>query len=103
MHECDVFVLPSHKEPWGVVVHEMAASGLVLLCSDKIGAATSFLKEGENGFTFEHKNSESLYKALSKVTELEDSEILKMGNHSLKMAQKITPEKWAQTAIELID
>lgn len=101
--ECDAFVLPSHKEPWGVVVHEMAASGLVLLCSDKIGAATSFLEEGENGFTFEHKNSESLYEALSKVTELEDSEILKMGIHSLKMAQKITPEKWAQTAIELID
>jgi glycosyltransferase involved in cell wall biosynthesis len=103
VHECDAFVLPSHKEPWGVVVHEMAASGLALLCSDKIGAAAAFLKEGKNGFTFEHKNSESLYKAITKFTELEDSEILKMGNHSLKMAQKITPEKWAQTALELID
>ena len=102
-HECDALVLPSYKEPWGVVVHEMAASGLVLLCSDKIGAATSFLEEGKNGFTFEHKNSASLCQVFTKFTELEDSEILKMGNHSLKMAQKITPEKWAQTALELID
>jgi glycosyltransferase involved in cell wall biosynthesis len=29
---CDVFVLPSHKEPWGVAAHEMAACGLTLLC-----------------------------------------------------------------------
>lgn len=102
-HECDALVLPSYKEPWGVVVHEMAAAGLVLLCSDKIGAATSFLEEGKNGFTFEHNNSASLFQVFTKFTELEDSEILKMGNHSLKMAQKITPEKWAQTALELID
>ncbi|HUR30984.1 MAG TPA: glycosyltransferase family 4 protein, partial [Saprospiraceae bacterium] len=40
------FCLPSYKEPWGVVIHEMAAAGLPLITSDVCGASTRFLKDG---------------------------------------------------------
>jgi len=40
-----VFVLPSHFEPWGVVVQEYAASGFPLITSKAVGANESFLKE----------------------------------------------------------
>jgi glycosyltransferase involved in cell wall biosynthesis len=46
------FVMPSKAEPWGVVLHEMAIAGLPLLASDRVGAATAFLHDGENGFRF---------------------------------------------------
>jgi glycosyltransferase involved in cell wall biosynthesis len=48
--DADVFALLSHHEPWGVAVNEAAASGLPLLLSDLVGAASDLLAEGRNGF-----------------------------------------------------
>ena len=41
--ESDVFVLPSKFEPWGLVVHEMAAAGFPLIISEQVGAKEVFL------------------------------------------------------------
>ena len=43
------FVMPSRKEPWGVVLHEMAIAGLPLLASRAVGAATWFIDPTKNG------------------------------------------------------
>jgi glycosyltransferase involved in cell wall biosynthesis len=48
--DADVFALLSRQEPWGVAVNEAAASGLPLLLSERVGAATDLLAEGRNGF-----------------------------------------------------
>jgi glycosyltransferase involved in cell wall biosynthesis len=48
--EADVFALLSRHEPWGVAVNEAAASGLPLLLSDRVGAASDLLADGSNGF-----------------------------------------------------
>lgn len=45
----DVFALVSHRETWGVVVNEAAASGLPLVLSDRVGAARDLLEDGGNG------------------------------------------------------
>ncbi|MFZ6050939.1 glycosyltransferase family 4 protein [Halocola ammonii] len=93
------FVLPSHREPWGVAVHEMAAAGLPLLCSGKIGAATAFLEEAKNGFSFQSGSSESILKAFDRLGNLSDEELLAMGKHSNQLSQKITPKKWSETVL----
>jgi glycosyltransferase involved in cell wall biosynthesis len=48
--DADIFALLSHHEPWGVAVNEAAASGLPLLLSDRVGAASDLLVDGRNGF-----------------------------------------------------
>ena len=48
--DADVFALLSRHEPWGVAVNEAAASGLPLLLSDRVGAASDLLADGQNGF-----------------------------------------------------
>jgi glycosyltransferase involved in cell wall biosynthesis len=48
--DADVFALLSRHEPWGVAVNEAAASGLPLLLSDRVGAASDLLVDGRNGF-----------------------------------------------------
>jgi glycosyltransferase involved in cell wall biosynthesis len=48
--DADVFALLSRHEPWGVAVNEAAASGLPLLLSDRVGAASDLLAPGRNGF-----------------------------------------------------
>lgn len=47
---CDVFVLPSLVEPWGVVVNEAMAAGLPVILSDQVGASADLAAEGENGY-----------------------------------------------------
>lgn len=98
-----VFVLPSRKEPWGVVVHEFAAAGFPLILSDVVGAATEFLEDGKNGFSFPAGNVEELKLQLKKVMTLSQRELMVMGEISSELAQKITPEKWAKTLISVLN
>jgi len=99
----DVFILPSHREPWGVVVHEMAACGMPLLCSDAVGANEAFLEEGKNGFTFRSGDRESLIEALQKMISLTPEPYRQMGEKSRALAARINQEQWASTLHELTD
>ncbi|MBA3679763.1 MAG: glycosyltransferase family 4 protein [Bacteroidetes bacterium] len=101
IQQCGVFVLPSHFEPWGVVVQEYAASGFPLITSQSVGANDSFLIESQNGFLFETKNVQELKKVLKKIITLSDAELIKMASESHKLAQKINPENWTNTVLEI--
>lgn len=48
----DVLILPSIAEPWGLVVEEALAVGLVVLVSQACGARV-LVENGVNGFVFE--------------------------------------------------
>lgn len=49
---CDLFVLPSKNEPWGLVVNEAMCAGLPVLVSDGVGAAEDLVRNGQNGFQY---------------------------------------------------
>ena len=66
---CGFFVLPSISEPWGVVVHEFAASGLPLLLSNQVEAGSAFLRTGYNGFSFNHALKNDLTDKLKIIEE----------------------------------
>jgi glycosyltransferase involved in cell wall biosynthesis len=66
-HGCDVFVLPSAGEPWGLVINEAMNGGCAIIAAKEIGASADLVQEGQNGFTFPAGNSESLRAALKKV------------------------------------
>jgi glycosyltransferase involved in cell wall biosynthesis len=101
--ETAVFVLPSHKEPWGVVVHEFAAAGFPLICSDKIGAATQFLEKGQNGYCFEASNSEDLKVRMKQIISKTDDELIEMGQRSFRNASQNTPEIWADKLMNIVE
>jgi glycosyltransferase involved in cell wall biosynthesis len=67
-HACHVLVLPSQREPWGLVVNEAAASGLALVCSNVAGAAVDLVRDGVSGFTFPPTDPRALLTALREVT-----------------------------------
>ena len=60
----DVFVLPSSKEPWGLVVNEAMNFGLPVICSDQVGCAADLVKPGENGYIFSTGDIEALTDSL---------------------------------------
>jgi glycosyltransferase involved in cell wall biosynthesis len=94
------FVLPSHKEPWGVVLQEAAASGLPLICSEACGASVHLLQDGYNGYLFETGNVDHLAECLTRISGLSSSERLLMGRRSHEMSKQFTPKRWAQTLVE---
>lgn len=49
---CDVFVLPSGFEPWGLVVNEVMNAGRTVIVSDQVGSGPDLVREGENGSLF---------------------------------------------------
>lgn len=98
-----VFVLPSHKEPWGVVLHEFAAAGYPIICTDKVGAASEFLKNGENGYSVSPGNVNELAGAMQKMIGLTDQELSEMSRLSKKLAQKISTDAWIKTAVNYLE
>ena len=98
-----VFVLPSWKEPWGLVVHEFASAGFPIICSNVVGSSSTFLNQGQNGFLFEPKNIQDLRFSLEKIISKTDSELFEMGKMSQKLASDYTIEKWVLTAKELLN
>ena len=96
------FILPSRFEPWGVVVHELAAAGLPIITSNVVGSSTEFLIEGYNGFEFEVNDSSSLAKVMFEIIRLSDKELIKMGLRSHELAQRITPSTSALNLLSVI-
>ncbi|MGQ0827751.1 MAG: glycosyltransferase family 4 protein [Bacteroidota bacterium] len=97
-----VFVLPSHFEPWGVVVHEFAAAGFPIICSDKVGAAGTFIEENVNGLIYKAGSIMELKKQLKAVMALDTAQLFHMGEKSLEKAREITPKTWAETLMKVI-
>jgi len=61
----DVFVAPSSYETFSLVVHEAAASGLVVL-STRVGGVEELIEHGKNGFFIE-RNEDSIVRTLAGV------------------------------------
>ncbi len=99
--QCHAFVLPSLKEPWGVVVQEMAAAGLPLLCSRRVGAAAAFVTEGVNGWLFDPTDRASLLAALTQLFDTPAETRQAMGEASHRLAGSITQAQWVETALHM--
>lgn len=96
-----IFILPSRFEPWGVVVHELAASGFPLLLSNKIGAKEQFLKEGKNGFEFKSEDVSEIKLALKKIIATPEHALLQMSHYSNELSKTISPEKWTHSLLKI--
>ena len=103
IRECGVFILPSRFEPWGVAVHEFASAGFPLICSNEVGASEMFLKENENGFSFNAGNVLQLKNAMQKFISMRDEQLFEMGERSAELAKQITHDKWADTLMSIIN
>ncbi len=98
IEKCGVYVLPSYFEPWGVSVHELAASGFPMLLSNKIGSANRFLQNGKNGYLFESGNKKELLEKMNKISNLTNSELFNMGEIGFAKSKVMSPEVWSQQA-----
>lgn len=80
-----IFALPSKEEHWGVVVHEAALSGCMLLLSRQVGAAHDFMGN-HNGKMFNAYSERQMKEAIEYAIHLDDNELKIAEDESLKLA-----------------
>ena len=64
---CDVFVLPSRHEPWGLVVNEAMNAGRAVVVSDDVGCQLDLVREGESGAVFPAGDVAAMAAAIERV------------------------------------
>ncbi len=89
------FVLPSSREPWGLVVNEAMASGLPVIITRQCGCAEDLVEEGANGFVFEAADHNAITHCLHRIEKLSPVARKNMGEHSLEIIDRYSPEQWA--------
>jgi glycosyltransferase involved in cell wall biosynthesis len=67
----DLFVLPSHYEPWGLAVNEAMCLGLPIVASDQVGAVPDLVLP-DNGWVFPAGNVQALTNVLDEALEDRD-------------------------------
>ncbi|WP_457653578.1 glycosyltransferase family 4 protein [Rhodocaloribacter sp.] len=97
--EAGAFILPSRREPWGVVVQEATAAGLPVLCSTASGAAVHLVQDGYNGFLFEPGDASYLARLMQRIDDASEEERSEMGRASHALSRQFTPERWAETFV----
>jgi glycosyltransferase involved in cell wall biosynthesis len=79
---CDVFVLPSELEAWGLVVNEVMNAAKPIIVSYKVGAGPDLVRDGENGFVVPLRDIEVLSHRLRLLTSEPETAAV-MGEKSL--------------------
>jgi glycosyltransferase involved in cell wall biosynthesis len=67
--EHDIFILPSLKEPWGLVVEEALYYGLPVVVSNRVGCAIDLVQNLQTGIIFEANSAVALKNALLQIAE----------------------------------
>ena len=84
---CDVFVLASIYEPWGLVLNEVMNAARPVIVSDHVGCHKNLVQNGVNGYVVKAYDVEGLADALRHV--LSDEETSRaMGAQSLQIIRQ---------------
>jgi len=93
-------VLPSNLEPWGLVIHEATSAGLIILASEKAGAAVHLVQDNYNGFIFDGGDVKGLAALMSHVSNLSEARLDAMSRASYLLSRQFSPARWADTILE---
>jgi 1,2-diacylglycerol 3-alpha-glucosyltransferase len=88
------FVLPSTREPWGLVVNEAMAAGLPVIVSNRCGCAEDLVEIGRNGLLFNAEDNAELTACLTRITQLDGKEIAAMGRSSAEKINAYSPRNF---------
>jgi glycosyltransferase involved in cell wall biosynthesis len=84
---CDVFVLASVDEPWGLVVNEAMNAGRAVIVSDQVGCQKDLVHDGVNGSVVKARDVDGLAQSLQAVLANEET-WQQMGAQSLRIVQE---------------
>ncbi len=89
------FVHPALAEPWGLVVNEAMASGIVPLVSETCGCAADLVTDGETGFQFDPEDLGQLSGLMIRISGQQDLR-KRLAKNAESRIQEWSPDRFAQ-------
>ncbi|MGA7079028.1 MAG: glycosyltransferase family 4 protein [Terriglobales bacterium] len=90
----ETLVLPTHSDPWGLVVNEAMACGLPIIVSSVAGCSADLVEDGWNGYVVTPRDTEKLSVAIDSVVRQPELQ-QQMSARSLERIQNYSPEACA--------
>lgn len=97
----EVFVLPSHTDPWGLVVNEAMACSLPVLVSHAAGCAADLVHDAWNGRITPRAGVQRLSEAMRFLI-TQPALRRTMGLHSAEQILKYSPQAWSRGLADAI-
>ena len=90
----DMLILPTHSDPWGLVVNEAMACSLGVILSHVAGCAADLVKKNWNGLLVPPGDVPSLAAAMQSVADHPEL-CIAMGAHSKQHISYYSPSAWS--------
>ena len=92
-------VLPSHSEPWGLVVNEALSYGCPVVVSSACGCVPDLVIEGVTGYSFEVGDAGGLAQAMLESTTFSNDRVA-VARNCLEVISNYTPERAATQILD---
>jgi glycosyltransferase involved in cell wall biosynthesis len=90
----EALVLPTHSDPWGLVVNEAMACGLPIIVSSMAGCSADLVEDGWNGYIVPPRDAEKLSVAINSLVRQPELK-QRMRTHSSERIRNYSPEACA--------
>jgi glycosyltransferase involved in cell wall biosynthesis len=100
--EHDVFVLPTLKDEWGLVVGEALGAGLPVLGSVYSDAVCEIVEDGATGWLMRPDRPQSIRASLDRAFAATPAELLKARRLAGQSVRRLTPETMADQFLDVI-
>ena len=97
------FVLPSTREPWGLVVNEAMAAGVPVLVSTRCGCAHDLVQQGSTGWLFEPSDERLLARHLQLIESTPAIDRKRMGAAAAERIHAYSPERFGLEVASIAD
>ncbi len=99
---CDLFVLPTREDIWGLVINEAMANGLPVVTTDRCIAGLELVEDGENGYIVPVEDAEKLHLRMRAI--LDNDELREqMQVNNIEKMQNNTMENIVKSHVPVID
>lgn len=95
LQKCDVFVMISRSEAYGLVYLEAMSQGCITIASKNEGF-DGIIVDGKNGFLCESGNVDDLARTIKRIITMSAEELREISNNAFLTAKKLTDSSAAQ-------
>jgi glycosyltransferase involved in cell wall biosynthesis len=99
---CDLVVVPSWHEPWGLVVNEAMVCGRPIAASDRVGAAHDLVRQGETGFIYPCGDVEALARIL-RAALADRARLRRMGEAARRRMETWSPRENVEALVTAVE